>query len=119
MPVPNRDAASIWDMVRAIRDLQTFTVGVSYDDYTTNLMLQRAIERQLEILGEAARRLSPDFCQAHPSIDWTGIIGLRNILAHRYDQIRCDRIWDVLETELPSLLDKLEALLPPLPEEDS
>jgi uncharacterized protein with HEPN domain len=119
MPTPNQDAASIWDMVRAIRDLQTFTAGVAYDEYTTNLMLQRAVERQLEILGEAARRLSTDFCQTHPSINWAGIIGLRNILAHRYDQIRCDRIWDVLETELPPLLGQLETLLPPLPEEDS
>ncbi|MGJ3251915.1 MAG: HepT-like ribonuclease domain-containing protein [Elainellaceae cyanobacterium] len=114
-----RDAASLWDMVQAIRDLQAFTAGLSYENYISNLMVQRAVERQLEILGEAARRVSQDFCQSHPEIDWTGIIGLRNVLAHRYDQIRCDRIWAILDEELPLLLTRLEQLLPPLPDNSS
>ncbi|GAB4145841.1 MAG: hypothetical protein Fur0046_23570 [Cyanobacteria bacterium J069] len=94
MAANNRDLASVWDMAQAIRDLQTFTEGIVYEDYISNLMLQRAVERQLEILGEAARRVSSEFRQAHPELDWVGLVGLRNVLAHRYDQIRCDRIWD-------------------------
>lgn len=115
MPTDNRDTASLWDMVQAIQNLQTFTAGFSYDDFAANLLVQRAVERELEILGEAARRMSSEFCQAHPEIDWAGMIGLRNVLAHRYDQIRCDRIWDALEQEVFVILTQLEQLLPPQP----
>jgi len=115
MAIADRDAASLWDMVQAIQELQSFTTGMTYDDYAASVLVQRAVERELEIVGEAARRLSVEFCQSHPDIDWAGLVGLRNILAHRYDQIRCDRIWDILESNLPTILKRLQALLPPLP----
>jgi uncharacterized protein with HEPN domain len=51
-----------------------------------------AVERGLEILGEAARRVSEAFQQAHPEIDWRNTIGLRNVIAHRYEQVQQDRI---------------------------
>jgi uncharacterized protein with HEPN domain len=88
MQVNNRDAGSLWDMANAIRRIQEFTANLTYDAYLESLLIQSAVERQLEILGEAARRLSAEFRQAHAKIDWRRIIGLRNILIHRYDEIR-------------------------------
>ena len=80
-------------------------------------MLQSAVERQLEILGEAGGRISEEFRQAHPAIDWRTIVGLRNILIHRYDQIQQDILWNIVATELVNLLAQLEPLLPPTPGE--
>ncbi|MEB3248984.1 MAG: HepT-like ribonuclease domain-containing protein [Merismopediaceae bacterium] len=61
------------------------------------------VERQLEILGEAAGRLSSDFRSAHSDINWRGIIGLRNILIHRYDDIQQQVVWEVVISNLTPL----------------
>ncbi len=116
MQANNRDAASLWDMVQAIRRIQEFTVNLSFEDYQESILIQSAVERQLEILGEAAGRISEEFRQAHPVIDWRTIVGLRNILIHRYDQIQQDILWNIIATELVNLLAQLEPLLPPPPD---
>ena len=118
MQANNRDAASLWDMVQAMRRIQSFTAGLSFDDYQESILIQSAVERQLEILGEAAGRVSEVMRQAHPDIDWRRTVGLRNILIHRYDEIQQDIIWNIITTELARLLTQLEPLLPPLPDEE-
>jgi len=117
MQANNRDAASLWDMVQAIRRIQEFTANLSFEDYQESILIQSAVERQLEILGEAAGRISEEFRQAHPAIDWRTIVGLRNILIHRYDQIQQDILWNIIATELVNLLVQLEPLLPPTTDE--
>ena len=72
-----------------------------------------AVERGLEILGEAARRVSEEFQQSHLEINWRNMIGLRNVIAHRYEQVQQDRIWAIVTVELNRLLAQLEPLLPP------
>jgi uncharacterized protein with HEPN domain len=113
MQANNRDPASLWDMIQAIREIQEFTASLSYEDYLENRLVQRAVERNFEILGEASRRLSDDFRTTHSDIDWRRIIGLRNILAHQYELIRQEILWDIITTLLPSLLNQIEILLPP------
>ncbi|WP_367185685.1 DUF86 domain-containing protein [Thermoleptolyngbya sp. C42_A2020_037] len=71
---------------------------------------------QLEILGEAARRLSKEFRQAHPEIGWRRVIGLRNILIHRYDEIRQETIWQTAISEMEPLRTQLETLLSSWPD---
>ena len=119
MQANNRDAASLWDMVQAIRRLQAFTTGVTFDDYQASILIQSAVERQLEILGEAAGRVSDGLRQTHPEIDWRRTVGLRNIIIHRYDEIQQDIIWSIITTELATLLTQLQPLLPPLPDEQT
>nr|WP_255512913.1 MULTISPECIES: HepT-like ribonuclease domain-containing protein [unclassified Tychonema] len=79
--------------------------------------MQSAVELQLGILGKAARRISIDFQQFHPEIDWRNRINLRNILVHRYDQVNSEVIWNIVTSVLPSLLVQVERLLPPLPDD--
>ncbi|MEG3919361.1 MULTISPECIES: HepT-like ribonuclease domain-containing protein [unclassified Microcoleus] len=86
MPANDRDSASLWDMAQAIRRIQQFTADASYDTYLESVFMQSAVERQLGILGEAARRVLIEFQQFHPEIDWRNAINLHNILVHRYDQ---------------------------------
>jgi uncharacterized protein with HEPN domain len=120
MQANNRDAASLWDMVQAIHRIQEFTANLSREAYLESTLIQSAVERQLEVLGEAARRLSVDIRQANPDIDWLNIIGLRNVIAHRYEQVRQDLLWNIVTTVMPPLLEQLEALIPPLlPEQEN
>lgn len=114
MQVNNRDAGSLWDMLQAIDRIQEFTADLSYEAYLDSVLVQSAVERQFGILGEAARRLSDEFRQTQTNIDWRRIIGLRNILAHQYDEIRQHTIWTVITSELEPLRTQLEPLLPPL-----
>ena len=112
----NRDAGFIWDMLQAITKIQQFTANLSFEDYLDSVLVQSAVERQLEILGEAAGRISPDFRSTHSDINWRGIIGLRNILIHRYDDIQQQVVWKVVVSNLVPLRTQLEECLPPLPE---
>jgi len=112
----NRDIASVWDMTQAIRYIQSFTHGLTFEEYFNDARTISAVKRQFEILGEAARRVSHEFRQVHATIDWQRVVGLRNILAHRYDEVRQDILWTIIHSELPPLAVQLEAILPPLPE---
>jgi uncharacterized protein with HEPN domain len=101
-----RDALAAADLVRhAISDY-------TFDDYLGDVWLRSGIERQLEIIGEAlnvARRLAPELAEQCPKIhEW---IALRHIIAHGYDRIDQQIIWDTSEQELHQLIEKLEALL--------
>jgi uncharacterized protein with HEPN domain len=121
MQISVRDAAALWDMVQAIKKIQEFTIGRSEADYLGNELLQSAVERKLEILGEAARRISAEFQAQHQEIDWRNTIGPRNIIAHQYDahqydEVQQENIWKIVQTPLSDLLALLEPLLPPIEE---
>jgi uncharacterized protein with HEPN domain len=75
------------------------------------------VERQLEILGEAARRMSEAFRREHPEIPWSSIIGQRNVIAHQYDDIDLEQLWSVVTSGIFILISQLEPLIPPLPPE--
>jgi len=61
--------------------------------------------------GEAANRLSDEFRATHPSIPWRDVIGMRNILAHQYDKVDIDTIWDVVHRDIPELVAMLQSML--------
>lgn len=119
MQLEPSDPAYLWDMLEAARrEVQIFTTGVSYEQYMENRVLQRAVERQLEIIGEAARRVSETFREAHPEIPWQPIISQRNVISHKYGEIKHERIWEVVDVHLPALILMLEPLIPPIPPEN-
>ena len=110
-----RDAAYIWDMLDSAKTLHAFVTGVSFYNYTQDKKLQLAVERALEIIGEAARRVSEVYRQAHPEIPWQGIITQRNVLAHEYGEIKQELIWKVATARIPDLISLLEKLIPSSP----
>src|ERR1035437_7172537 len=91
----DRDVASLSDMLDAAKLAVRFVEGRSYKDYLFDSMLRSAVERQIEILGEAAGRISKGFKAAHPEIAWQPIITQRHILAHNYDGVQDEKIWRV------------------------
>jgi uncharacterized protein with HEPN domain len=111
MPPSEEDAAYLWDMLEAARAVARFIAGRAREQYLADEVLQAAIERKIEIVGDAARNVSDPFQKAHPEIPWSKIMGQRHVLAHDYGRIEHDRIWSVVSQHLPALVPQLESLL--------
>lgn len=79
MKPEERDAALLWDMLEAAKDIAEFTENIEFVDFNSNKMLRYAVERQLVVIGEAANHISEKFRILHPEISWRGIIGQRNV----------------------------------------
>jgi uncharacterized protein with HEPN domain len=90
---------------------------VTYEQFCTNEMLHSAVERKLEVFGEAAGRVSAETQEAHSEIPWKDIKGVRVILAHKYADIELGVIWEAATNELPIILSKIEGLMTPLENE--
>lgn len=118
MSPEERDPAYLWDMLDAARQVVEFTRGLTFEAYVAAPLRRMAVERALEILGEAARRVSLSFREAHPEIPWRDLIGQRNVLAHDYGEIKQDRIWEAATQHAPKLIGQLEPLVPPPPPEE-
>ena len=111
----DRDPGYVWDMFDAARTILNFTTGVTLESYLHDRKLQLAVERAIEIIGEAARLVSPTFKAHHSEIPWQQIVSQRNVLAHEYGEISQERIWLVATGRIPDLIGQLESLLPPAP----
>lgn len=106
-----RDAAYLWDMLDAAQMVEQLVSGLSFIDYDKDRRTQLAVERALEIVGEAAGRVSTPFRNAHSEIPWRQIIGQRNVLAHEYGEIKQDRLWKVAKENIPMLIKVLKLLI--------
>ena len=105
--------APLLDMLAYARDAVAATSGSSPDAFRTDKNLRLATERRIEIIGEAARKVSKAFQQAHPQIPWRKIMAQRHVLAHDYGEIDHGLVWRVVTVHLPVLIEQLEALIPP------
>jgi len=106
-----RDDAYLWDMLDAARDARDLINGLSYDDLMSRKLVRLALERVLEITGEAARNVSPRRRDRHATIQWQGIIGLRNAIAHEYGEIDYQRVYRIATKGVPRLISILEKIL--------
>ena len=96
--------APVWDALQAVRALRRFTQGVSEEEYLSDLMLSSAVERQIEILGEAlnsVRKSDPQTVNQIPDIH--RIIGMRNIIAHEYGSVDGQLVWAAATTHVVAL----------------
>jgi uncharacterized protein with HEPN domain len=105
----------LWDMLDAALAIREFLTGKTFDDYTADRLLRGAVERHIEIIGQAAKNVSASYRDAHHEIPWPKIIAQRHVLAHEYGEVMHERIWAVAAVHIPELIDKLENLIPPTP----
>jgi uncharacterized protein with HEPN domain len=110
-----RDTVHLWDMLNAAQGVVSSVEGITFAQYAADENLRLATERRIEIIGEAARRVSPDFKEAHPEIPWRLIVDQRNVLIHAYDEIEDERIWGLAKQDIPKLMEQLRRLVPPEP----
>ena len=117
MPLDDKDAGYLWDMLEAARGVVASLQDVTLAEYQTDDNLRLATERRIEIIGEAAGRVSPAVREAQAGIPWRQIIAQRHVLAHEYGEIDHELIWSVARTHIPQLIKMLEGIVPPAPPE--
>ncbi len=115
MQLEEKDAGYLWDILDSARTIFDFVSDVNFVQYMEDRKLQLAVERAIEIIGEAARRVSEVFRTVHPEIPWQNMIAQRNVLAHEYGEIKQELIWKVATKRIPELIAALEPLIPKPP----
>jgi uncharacterized protein with HEPN domain len=115
MPPERGDPARLFDMIEASRQVAEFLAGKDRADFRSSNVLRAAVERKIEIIGEAARGVSDSFRRNHPEIPWTKIIATRHILSHEYHRINEDSVWRIATIYVPELISLIEPLVPPPP----
>ena len=113
----SRDKAYLTDILEAAQAIRRFVDGVTPEAFQANEEKYEAVNRKFEIIGEAARRLSPEALQEFPDIPWKLVTAMRNILIHDYDDVDLDVVWRTAQNDLPALIARLEAYLSTLPPE--
>ncbi|MCK4659626.1 MAG: DUF86 domain-containing protein [Phycisphaerae bacterium] len=115
MPLEENDAGYLWDMLEAARGVVASIRNLTLVQYQADDNLRLATERRIEIIGEAAGRVSQAVREDHPEIPWRQIIAQRHVLAHEYGEIDNELILSVATAHIPQLIGMLENMVPPAP----
>lgn len=107
------DDSYLLDMLVAARKVVQFAQGLDYERFARSDLHQNAIFKVLEVVGEAASRISDEKRQAHREIPWTDIVGLRNRIVHAYFEIDLTVVWNIVNDDIPLLIRQLEQIAPP------
>ena len=107
------DSAYLVDILTAARRVLQFTQGVSWVEFQQNELLQDGVAHRISIIGEAASRVSQQMRDAHPEIEWRGMIGMRNRIIHEYFRVNLEVVGDVVQNDIPALISVIEPLIPP------
>lgn len=95
----------------AILEVKAHTAGMTQQAYEADSKTQRAVERNLQIIGDAANKLSAGLKQANPEIPWDDVYAARNVVVHHYFGVNQKILWDILQEDLDPLLKKVQELL--------
>jgi len=110
MPLNENDLSYLMDIVDCIMDINEFTKSIEYYQFEKDKMRKLAVERQLEIIGQAANKISNETQNIMVNVPWKNIIGMRNKLAHDYGEILAERIWAISKKSIQELLIELEKI---------
>lgn len=111
MPHKRDDIVILADMLAFAREVVEFVDGKSWEEYESDIKLRRAVERSVELIGEAARRISREFEENHADIPWNKIIVQRHRLAHEYDVLDDGIIWSVAIKYVPELITQIKPIV--------
>jgi uncharacterized protein with HEPN domain len=99
------------DILDAADAIGEFVRGLTSRDLEGDRKTRDAVVRNLEIIGEAVKRLPPEILASWPDVDWSGWARMRDVVAHQYFGVDVDVIWNAVQEELPGLVDATHALL--------
>lgn len=104
----NRD--SLLDIINAARQILRYTSEMGWQEFLDNPEKQDAVLYRVLVMGEATKRLSADFRAQYPDVEWRQIAAMRDVIAHKYDQLDLAVVRDVIENKIPALLPQLEKI---------
>jgi uncharacterized protein with HEPN domain len=111
MSVPERVREALRHMLDHAREAVAFARDKTRADLDSDRLLNLALTRLLEVIGEAAGRVPEDVRVRHPEIPWPQIVGLRNRLVHGYDSVDLDILWQIVISDLPPLIASIESII--------
>jgi uncharacterized protein with HEPN domain len=95
----------------AISRIEEYTKGVKYEDFMSNNLVQAGVMSEIQIIGEATKRLSEEIRKKYPDIPWKKMAGMRDKLIHDYFDVDIDAVWDTVEKDIPSLQNEIKNLI--------
>ena len=106
-----RDDGYLLDILNAARSIQSFTKDVDEERFLRDELVQSAVIRQFEIIGEASGRISTGFVVDHPAIPWREMVSMRNRLIHEYTKVRVELVWQAIQADIPKLIELITPLV--------
>jgi len=100
----------IEDILNSIKNIEEFSQNLNKEKFSKDILRQSAIVRQLEIIGEAVKNIPDSFRKKYPKIPWKDIAGFRDILSHAYFGVNLDRVWNIIEIDLPKLKEEISKI---------
>ncbi|MGQ0543183.1 MAG: HepT-like ribonuclease domain-containing protein [Blastocatellia bacterium] len=104
------DRLYLYDIIECCDRVADYVNGVREEDYQVNPMLQDALVRNIEVVGEAVKNLSSEITDAYPNIAWSQIARMRDKIAHHYFRINLDVVWKTATEDLPNLRPQIAAI---------
>jgi len=100
-------------IMECIQKIERYTKD-GRERFLDDQLIQDAVLRNFEVIGEAAKRLDDAYRASHPQIPWRAVAGLRDMLIHQYEGVDLNKVWAIVEGDLPGLKKSIAAMLPPL-----
>ena len=111
--MPKDELVYVGHMLDKAHEALSLVRGKTRQDYDRDSTLRLALTHLIQVIGEAARRVSPQFRDRHPQIPWEAIAGMRSKIVHDYMNVDEDIVWDSVTQELQPLIEELRKIVPP------